>query len=448
MNDLAPSDAVSRRRYDRERRAREEAEQLLELKSRELFDANRALEHQARNLEHEVHLRTADLEKARHQAEAASHAKSMFLANMSHEIRTPLNGVLGMAELLDGLLVDPEHRLMIATIRDSGEMLLRVLNDILDLSKIDAGRLELEATAFCPSDVVAKVEALHSLRAQEKGLSFAILASADAQRRRIGDPHRVAQILHNLLGNAIKFTETGEIRVLLTCPPGRPIVIDVIDTGIGMTTAQVARMFEDFEQADTTVTRRFGGTGLGMSIVKKLVDMMGGEIVALSQPGAGTRIRVTLPLPEAGVDETRPAAAPPSVVLPLDRLAGLRILAADDNATNRKILSAMLAHSGMEVVLVADGREAIAISAAQSFDLLLLDISMPLVDGIAALRAIHAGHAARGTAPPPAVAITANAMRHQVAEYLATGFHAHVSKPFSRQRLLEVICDLAGVANR
>ncbi|SEN71281.1 Signal transduction histidine kinase [Gemmobacter aquatilis] len=432
-----PTDPVSRRRYDRALLAREEAEQLLEQKSRELFEANRALEDQARNLETEVRLRTADLDRARQQAEAANAAKSMFLANMSHEIRTPLNGVLGMAELLDGLLTDAEHRHMIATIRDSGEMLLRVLNDILDLSKIDAGKLELEAVPFRPADIVARVEALHSLRAQEKGLSFAILASADAARLRLGDPHRIAQILHNLLGNAIKFTETGEIRVLLTCPAGRPMLIDVMDTGIGMTPDQLARMFEDFQQADATVTRRFGGTGLGMSIVKKLVEMMRGEISALSQPGFGTRIRITLPLPEA--EEAMLTTPPPEPDPPPEDLAGLRILAADDNATNRKILAAMLARSGAGVALVGDGREAILAAARDDFNLLLLDISMPTVDGIAALRAIRADHAARGRAMPPAVAITANAMRHQVAEYLAAGFADHVSKPFSRQRLLEVI---------
>ncbi|MEH7827160.1 ATP-binding protein [Gemmobacter denitrificans] len=433
----APPETVSRRRYDRERQAREEAEQLLEAKSRALYEANLRLERQARTLEDEVRLRTADLERALVAAEAANEAKSMFLANMSHEIRTPLNGVLGMAELLEGLVHEPEHRQMIATIRDSGEVLLHVINDILDLSKIDAGRLELEQVAFRPADIVARVEALHSLRAQEKGLSFAILASADTQNLRLGDPHRIAQILHNLLGNAIKFTETGEIRVLMTSPPGRPLTLDVMDTGIGMTSDQMARMFEDFQQADTTVTRRFGGTGLGMSIVKKLVLMMGGEIVPQSQPGFGTRIRVSLPLaePQEAAIPVRPALAGPD--LPLHRLAGLKVLAADDNATNRKILLAMLARSGMEIVMVADGREALMQAVDSAFDLMLLDISMPVLDGIATLQAIRDTGGAGGA---PAIAITANAMRHQVDSYLASGFAGHVSKPLSQPRLLEEIC--------
>jgi PAS domain S-box-containing protein len=234
---------------------------------------------------------------AKARAEAASSAKSMFLANMSHEIRTPLNGVLGMAELLDTALTDKAHKSMIGTIRDSGEALLNILNDILDMSKIEAGKLELESKPFVPLSLSERIEELHSLRAEEKGLDFEFLTGSGAELPREGDQHRVRQILHNLISNAIKFTERGSVIVKLSGKKDRPLILEVSDTGIGMTPEQVARLYEEFSQADSTITRRFGGTGLGMAITRTLVEMMGGEIFVDSAPMKGTTIRVSLPLP-------------------------------------------------------------------------------------------------------------------------------------------------------
>jgi PAS domain S-box-containing protein len=372
-------------------------------------------------------------------AEEANAAKSVFLANMSHEIRTPLNGVLGLAELLDDAVVEPDHKRMIGTIRESGEALLGILNDILDLSKIEANKLSLEEMAFRPSDLVRRVEALHGLRAQEKGISLTVLTGPGAERLRMGDQHRLLQVLHNLVSNAVKFTEAGEITLTLDCRTDGMILFDLRDTGIGMSQDQANRVFDAFEQADGTVTRRFGGTGLGLSIVRRLVDLMRGQITVESAPGQGTRVQLMLPLPEAESEpahnDTEPRPTSPATTA----LAGLRALVADDNATNRLILKAMLGSLGLVCTIVNNGREAIEEWRPEAFDLLLFDISMPEVDGITALATLSEQSTQTATPLPPAVAITANAMAHQVEEYLASGFAAHVAKPFRREDLVEAI---------
>lgn len=239
----------------------------------------------------ELHLRDAAAK-----SEYENRSKSQFIANMSHEIRTPLNGVLGMAEVLDRLIKDPEQKRMITTIRHSGELLLAILNDVLDMSKIEAGKLELEAALFRPDHLAARIEELFTVAADEKQLAFEVFTSGRADLQRIGDPHRLMQILQNLVSNAIKFTPDGEIMVTFSCAVGKPVVVEVRDTGIGMSSEQVDRIFRPFEQADGSVTRRFGGTGLGMAIVAKLVELMHGQIEVHSELGEGTTIRLVLPL--------------------------------------------------------------------------------------------------------------------------------------------------------
>jgi PAS domain S-box-containing protein len=380
------------------------------------------------------------LSKAR--AEEASRTKSMFLANMSHEIRTPLNGVLGMAEVLDSALSDPEHKRMIGTIRRSGEALLNILNDILDMSKIEAGKLELEQVAFSPSEIAERVEDLHLLKAEEKGLSFEVMIGSGAEMRRMGDPFRVQQILHNLVSNAIKFTDAGEVTVKLSGRGGAPLVLEVRDSGIGMTADQIARLHEEFSQADSSVTRRFGGTGLGMAITRNLVVRMGGDIAVQSEPGRGTTIRVTLPLPAATVAVGTPKAPEPAE----GGLEGLRILAADDNGTNRSVLELMLARSGATVTTVSDGLQAVQAWGPDRFDVILLDIAMPVMDGKAALQEIRQREAAAGLPRVPVIAVTANAMSHQIVEYLIWGFDSCISKPIAMSDLTKAIRAMMPVA--
>ena len=385
---------------------------------------------------------TARLEEARAKAEEMSRAKSIFLANMSHEIRTPLNGVLGMAEILQGLVTSPEKQRMVSTIRHSGETLLTVLNSILDMSKIEAGKMELEVVPIVLTDVLTQVEALHRVKAEEKGLELQVLLSAGADLPRMGDPHRLTQVLNNLLSNAIKFTESGRVRLKLSCRPGKPISIDISDSGVGMTESQLSRVFESFEQADGSMTRRFGGTGLGLSIVRQLVLLMGGMITMQSNPGTGTDVRVVIPLPEA--DPAMLAPPEPETVLDLSVLSGRKLLVADDNLTNRLVLSEMLAQTGVILTMVENGQEAIdawesAFAETAPFELLLLDITMPVLDGMGALAKIRERESGQQLAPVPAIAVTANAMPHQVADYIMGGFDTHLAKPFKRKELLHAL---------
>ncbi len=375
-----------------------------------------------------------ELRAAVTRAEAANQAKSRFLANMSHEIRTPLNGILGMSQILADELTDPQHLQMLDIVQESGELLLTVLNDVLDMSKIEAGKLALESVPFLPSDIVQRIDMMHRPFATEKGLRFNIQIDAGAEMVRLGDPNRLSQILHNLVGNAIKFTETGHVTLRLGAAESGAFQIVVQDSGIGMTPEQQARIFEDFEQADGTMTRRFGGTGLGMSIVRKLVHLMQGDITLNSSVGTGTEVCITLPL---AAKTAMSVTAPQRPITPTR--TKIRVLAADDNKTNRMVLQAMLKSFEAQVVLAADGREAVDAWAANRFDVILLDISMPEMDGMRASAEIRNREKAAGVAPVPAIAITANAMTHQVTEYLQNGFAAHIGKPFKRDDFRTVL---------
>lgn len=390
-----------------------------------------------------LHVLVTDLHRARETAEGASRAKSAFLAHMGHEIRTPMAGILGMTELLLDRLDNPEQVLLARAVHQSGETLLTILNDLLDMSKIEAGKLDLEETTIEPADIVRSVAALYELRAEGKGLSFQTEIDPDAFGPRLGDGHRIAQILHNLLSNALKFTETGGMTLSLRPDEGAGVVFSVRDTGIGMTPDQAARMLNPFEQADVQTSRRYGGTGLGMAIVSRLVEMMGGRLEVQSRFGTGTEVSVHLPLRPVAATVPAEAVERPAAQPNLAALRGLRVLAADDHEINRRLLKTHLERLGVVCTMVEDGQQALDRWEAGAFDLLCLDILMPVLDGVAALHLIQAKARAQGAEVPPAVAITSNAMTHQIASYLAAGFSAHLGKPFRKAELIATLSRFA-----
>jgi PAS domain S-box-containing protein len=378
-------------------------------------------------------LAKASLRAALDQAEQASRAKSAFLANMSHEIRTPLNGIVAGADLLAKGELSSRARELVEIIVHSGRSLERLLSDILDLVRIEARQVVIDNQPFDLGDLTRSVSALCALRADEKGVLLETRVHPAAERAVVGDDARLRQVLTNLMSNAVKFTDHGRVTLDVALEADDRVRFSVRDTGIGFDAAEKGRIFERFQQADASFTRRFGGTGLGLAISRELVELMGGVLCCDSAPGQGSTFWFTLPLPihhAAPVEETAdPAPEPPDTP---------RILVADDHPTNRKIVELMLAEVA-EIFTAENGRDAVDLCAAVAPDLILMDMQMPVMDGLDAVREIRAREAATGAARTPIIMLTANARPEHVRASRRAGADLHLEKPITSATLFSAI---------
>ena len=386
----------------------------------------------------ELRAREAELKRAKAQAEAASAAKSAFLANMSHEIRTPLNGMLGMAQTLALDDLTEEQHGKVETLLDSGRTLMTVVNDILDLSKIESGKVSITPVDLDIREGLERIIDLFQPKAAEKGLELSLLMDIDLPRRLRMDPVRARQGLANLISNAVKFTERGRVTVtacLLGKDDNLQLELAVADTGIGMNAKQLARLFEDFSQADDSITRRFGGTGLGLAITRRLARLMDGDVVVESEPGKGSVFRLRFAVAHAATEAAPVAAGRAEGRSPV--LRNHRVLLTDDHPVNRKVVQMFLKPFGLTVVEARNGVEALERMAEEAFDFVLMDIHMPVMDGCEAVKRIRAS--GEPWADIPIIALTADAMPGDLERYIGMGMDAYVAKPIDQRDLFSVI---------
>ena len=392
----------------------------------------------------------AELERGRTQmrqaldaAEAANQAKSAFLANMSHELRTPLTGILGVAGALAQSTLDAKQQDLIHLVSESAKGLEAILSDILDFSKIEAGQLTLEVAPFVPSASLRNIAALMAVRISEKGIDFQVHSDGSLDGTFEGDALRINQILANLLSNAVKFTDSGVIDLSVTVSPapteplGHRLKIVVRDTGIGFDEQVQGRLFDRFEQADASFTRKYGGTGLGLPISSALLTLMGGQIEVASSPGQGSEFTVSIPLQAVKTPEMQT----PDFVQPRS-LAGLRVLLAEDHPTNQRVVSIILEPQGVDLTIVDDGAKAVEAFINGSFDLVLMDLQMPVMDGLEAIRRIRDVERTEGLRPTLISVLSANVAAEHKRLALESGADGHIGKPFTPATLVGPITDL------
>ncbi|TLM62065.1 MAG: PAS domain S-box protein [Deltaproteobacteria bacterium] len=382
-----------------------------------------------------------DIERARDAAERMSRAKDEFLANMSHELRTPIAAILGFSELLQGSVLSEQQQKYLGTIVSSSETLAALVDDLLDLARIEAGKMPLERKAFSLRKLIGEIADSQNPAAKAKHLAFATGVAAEVPDRLIGDPLRLKQVLLNLTVNAIKFSAAGEVSLAVAIadqhPSGPRLRFDVADTGIGIRAEDVAEIFQPFSQLDPSSTRKFGGAGLGLAICTKLLTLMGGEISVASRAGVGSTFQVLLPFEVAGVTPPEAGSSPAG---PLDAPTGppLRVLLVEDHEVNRDLFAEALSRCGHHVELAANGAEALAMLQCHSYDLVLMDVQMPVMDGLETIARIRAKEEAEG-GHLPVIALTAHAREEDRTNMLGMGFDGYVSKPMKIKTLLDEV---------
>jgi PAS domain S-box-containing protein len=377
-----------------------------------------------------------ELKGARYKAEESSKAKAMFLANMSHEIRTPLNGIVGMAEQLAQSQLDADQRYFIDIMRSASSTLLSIINDVLDISKIESGKFSIEITPFNLNETIRRTLSIFGEKAKQTNISLDIELMDDRGIMHLGDPHRLSQVLFNIVGNAMKFTQAGYVRVTSNLSRGENdicfVSFSIEDTGVGMDIAYLTKVFEAFTQEDASITRKFGGSGLGLSIARSIVHIMGGTIEIESEKGKGTRVNIRIPM-RISNEKTKQ-----DIVEMTDlqkSLKGLRILAVEDNELNRMVLQVILKKCEVVVTIAHNGQEAIKLIQEQEFDLVLMDVQMPIVDGLEATKYIRE----ELKLSTPIIGLSANAMREEVEICKQAGMNDYLVKPYSERVLVEVM---------
>jgi PAS domain S-box-containing protein len=377
-----------------------------------------------------------ELKGARHKAEESSKAKAMFLANMSHEIRTPLNGIVGMAEQLAQSQLDADQRYFVDIMCSASSTLLSIINDVLDISKIESGKFSIETTPFNLNETIRRTLSIFGEKAKQTNISLDIELMDDRGIMHLGDPHRLSQVLFNIVGNAMKFTQAGYVRVTSNLSRGENdicfVSFSIEDTGVGMDIAYLTKVFEAFTQEDASITRKFGGSGLGLSIARSIVHIMGGTIEIESEKGKGTRVNIRIPM-RISNEKTKQ-----DIVEMTDlqkSLKGLRILAVEDNELNRMVLQVILKKCEVVLTIAHNGQEAIKLIQEQEFDLVLMDVQMPIVDGLEATKYIRD----ELKMTTPIIGLSANAMREEVEICKQAGMNDYLVKPYSERVLVEIM---------